>query len=462
MTIAMQFLGAARYTTGSKHLLEVDDKRVLLECGMVQGPRRIADRANRDLPLEAKDVDAVVLSHAHIDHSGMLPRLVKQGFGGPIHMTDGTKSLIELLLFDSAHIQRSDARHLAKRGMEFEPYYDDDDVERTLKRSVGHRYHETFEVIPGVRVTFLDAGHILGSAIVVLDVDDGSHQVRIAFTGDHGRKELPILRDVEPIPDDTDVLITESTYGDRLHEDHPDMEAALAAIVQQELDEGGRLLIPAFSVGRTQNVVLYLGNLMRSGAIPHLPIWVDSPLARESTRVMAKYPEYYDDETRAILEAGRSPFFFDGVRYVSSVEESKSLNDEQHGIIVSASGMCEAGRIIHHLKRSVGNPKDCVLIVGFQAEGTVGRRLVEKYDRIRLFGKKYDVRCKVRSMGGFSAHADWREMIDAYGHLGKRLERTFVVHGEEKPAMTHADRLEQHGFENVMVPVKHDRVVIRD
>lgn len=456
----MQFLGAARYTTGSKHLLEVNDKRILLDCGMVQGPRKIAERANRDLPLDAESVDAVVLSHAHIDHSGMLPRLVKMGFDGPIHMTDGTKSLIELLLFDSAHIQRSDARHLAKRGHHFEPYYDDDDVEDTLKQSVGHPYHTTFEVLPGVRVTFLDAGHILGSAIVVVDVDDGTNQRRITFTGDHGRKDLPILRDVESVPDDTDVLITESTYGDRLHESNPDMEKTLAEVVHQELDDGGRLLIPAFSVGRTQNVVLYLGNLMRSGRIPRIPIWVDSPLARKSTKVMAKYPQYYDDETRAILEAGRSPFFFDDVTYIESVDESKALNEEHHGIIVSASGMCEAGRIVHHLKRTVGNPKDCVLIVGYQAEGTVGRRLVEKYDRIRLFGKKYDVNCKVRSMGGFSAHADWREMIDAYGHLGKQLERTFVVHGEERPAMTHADRLEDHGFKNVHVPVKRERVVI--
>ncbi len=462
MTIAMQFLGAARYTTGSKHLLEVNDKRILLDCGMVQGPRKIAERANRNLPLEAGSVDAVVLSHAHIDHSGVLPRLVKLGFGGPIHCTDGTESLIELLLADSAYIQGSDARHLKKRGIDYEPLYDQDDVEVTMRQVVGHPYHKSFEVLPGVQVTFLDAGHILGSALVVLDVDDGKHKLRITFTGDHGRKELPILRDVEPVPDDTDVLITESTYGDRLHGDHPDMENELARIIMDELDDGGRLLIPAFSVGRTQNVVLFLGNLIEQGRLPKLPIWVDSPLARRSTKVMAKHADYFDKETRAMLASGRSPFFFDGVTYVGDATESKALNDQREGIIISASGMLEGGRVLHHLKRTVGERRDCVLMVGYQAEGTLGRKLIDGYDRVKIYGQKYDVRCNIRSMGGLSAHADWREMIDSYGHLGKQLETTFVVHGEERPALTHADRLEGHGFKNVIVPVKHQRVVIRD
>lgn len=460
MTITLQFLGAARHVTGSKHLLVVNDRQILLECGMVQGPRAIADRANRELPLAAGDLDAVVLSHAHIDHSGLLPRLTKLGFEGPIHCTSATKSLIEILLADSAHIQAGDARHLRKRGIDYQPYYDQDDVDRTLRQCRGVGYHTRVEVCPEVSIEFLDAGHILGAAMVVIDVDDGRHKLRICFTGDHGRKDLPILRDHERLPE-CDVLITESTYGDRLHESNPDMERTLAEIVNQEIQDGGRILIPAFSVGRTQNVVLFLGKLMESGEIPKLPVFVDSPLSKRATKVMAQYPELYDDETRNILEGGGSPFYFEGVRYVADVEESKSLNDVRSGVIVAASGMCEAGRILHHLERSLGRREDCVLMVGFQAESTLGRKLLDGYDDVKIYGQRHRVRCKVRAMGGFSAHADYQELVDSYGHLAPSLERTFVVHGEEHPALTHANRLTDLGFKNVEVPVKRQKFVLR-
>jgi len=461
MTIALQFLGAARHVTGSKHLLTVNGTRVLLECGMVQGPREIADRYNREVPGTLADVDAVVLSHAHIDHSGSLPALVAAGFSGPIHATHATRDLAELLLSDSAHIQAADARHLRKRGHDVQPVYDEEDVDRTIGLMVGHEYHETFEVVPGVRVRFLDAGHILGAAMVVLDVDDGGGSMRIAFTGDHGRKDLPILRDHETLPP-SDVLITEATYGDRLHEPNPDMEGELAAIVEQEAHDGGRILVPAFSVGRTQNVVYFLGRLMEAGRIPRIPIWVDSPLSHRTTRLMTRYAHLFDDETRAILEAGESPFFFDGVRYVGDVEESKSLNDERQGVIIAASGMCEAGRVLHHLVRSIGRPEDCVLMVGFQAEGTLGRRLLDGWDQVRIFGTRHDVACKVRAIGGFSAHADHAELMASYGHLAGRVRHTFVVHGEERPALVHAARLEDAGFADVEVPVRRQRFVLRE
>ena len=461
MTIALQFLGAARHVTGSKHLLTVNGKGILLDCGMVQGPRKMADKANRKLPFDVADIDAVVLSHAHIDHSGSLPKLVKDGYDGPIHCTGPTTDLLEIMLADSAYIQASDARHLSRRGHKFEPIYDKDDVAQCLTQVVSQDYHQAFEVLPGVQVTFLDAGHILGSALVVIDVDDGKHKLRIGFTGDHGRKDLPILRDCERLPE-LDVLITESTYGDRLHENRTDMEAALEAVVNQEQQDGGRILIPAFSVGRTQNVVLFLGKLLQQKRIGQLPVWVDSPLSRKSTKIMAKHADVYDDETRGLIEGGHSPFFFDDVRYIETVDESKALNDEEVGVIVSASGMCEAGRILHHLARSVGNPKDCVLMVGYQAEGTLGRRLIEGAEQIKIYGRQYDVRCQVRSIGGFSAHADWQELVDAYGHLGPKLERTFVVHGEEGPATIHAERLTEMGFKNVEVPVQGQRFVLRE
>jgi len=459
--ISLQFLGAARHVTGSKHLLTVGRHQILLDCGMVQGPRRISDKANRQLPVDPKALTAVVLSHAHIDHSGSLPRLVKLGYDGPIHCTDATADLAPVMLADSAHIQSSDARHLHKhgRGRGFEPAYDSEDVAKTTRQFRGVPYHQSVDVCEGVRVEFLDAGHILGAAIVVLHVDDGKHQLRIAFTGDHGRKNLPILRDPEHIPD-VDYLITESTYGNRLHESAPDLENALEKAINEEDEDGGRILIPAFSVGRTQSVVLFLGNLMKAGRIPEMPIYVDSPMATRATKIMARHPEVFDDETRAILDSGHNPFFFDGVRYVADVEESKSLNDVRRAVIVSASGMVEAGRVLHHLKRSIGRRQDCVLMVGFQAEGTLGRKLINGYEHVKIYGDRYQVRCKVRSIGGLSAHADYAELLASSKHLAAKARGVFVVHGEEDPALIYADRLRDVGFDNVEVPVHKQKFVI--
>lgn len=460
MTIELQFLGAARHVTGSKHLLCIDDRRVLLDCGLVQGPRRVADEQNRKLPIAPGEVDAIVLSHAHIDHSGALPRFVKLGYDGPIWCTDATADLLHLMLLDSAHIQAQDARHLKKHGHDFEPLYDQDDVERTLRQLRPVPYHQAFEVLPQLRVEFLEAGHILGAAIVVLDVDDGRRQRRVVFTGDHGRKNLPILRDPEPLPA-CDALITESTYGDRSHEQRTDMMADLARIITEEMHDGGRVLIPAFSVGRTQSVVLFLGQLMRDGDLPRLPIYVDSPMSHEATRIMARHPELYDDETFRLLKSGHNPLFFDGVTYVADVEDSKQLNDVHTGVIVSASGMCESGRILHHLKRSVGRPQDCVLMVGYQASGTLGRRLLDGESHVHIFGDRYDVRCRIRSIQGLSAHADWRELLAATRPLAERCKQVFVVHGEDDPAETYARRLRAAGFADVAVPGKFDRIAIR-
>ncbi len=456
MSIALEFLGAARHVTGTKHLLHVNDKQVLLDCGMVQGPREMSNHANRNLPLEADGVDAVVLSHAHIDHSGSLPRLVRCGFRGPIYCTEATKDLAGALLRDSAQIQAQDAAHLIRHGQHFEPAYVLEDVERTLRLMRGQRYRQSFEVIPEVFCEFYDAGHILGAAMVVLDVDDGRTRMRITFTGDHGRKHLPILRNPEHLPE-TDVLITESTYGNRLHQESAAMEADLAAIVQEELRDGGRILVPAFSVGRTQNVVLFLGNLIAAGKIPRVPIYVDSPLSSEATRIMARHPYCFDDETRAILASGRSPFFFEGVRYVTDVEESKELNSARSGVIVAASGMCESGRILHHLKHSVGRQEDCVLMVGFQAQGTLGRKLIEGHESVRIYGDWYRVHCKVREMGGFSAHADYGELLAHTRHLATTCKHAFVVHGEEPTALIYADRLRKEGFRTVDVPAQRQR-----
>jgi len=460
VTIALQFLGAARHVTGTKHLVEVGDKRVLLDCGLVQGPRKVADKANRNLPIGGGDVDALVLSHAHIDHCGALPRLVKDGYSGPIHCTEATADMLAMMLLDSAHIQQQDARYLRKRGHDVEPLYDQQDVEKTLRLVEGHPYNAPFEVLPELRVEFLDAGHILGSAIVVLDLDSGGVQRRVVFTGDHGRKDLPILRDPEPLPE-CDALITESTYGDRIHELRPDMMEELGRIITEEQHDGGRVLIPAFSVGRTQSVVLFLGQLMRDGKMPRLPIYVDSPMSRRATKIMGKHPDLFDEETCQLMREGHDPLFFDGVTYVDSVEQSKSLNQVREGVIISASGMVESGRILHHLKHTVTRKQDCLLIVGYQAHGTLGRRLLEGQSRVRILGQEFDVKCKVRSMHGFSAHADWRELMAATRPLQERCKQVFVVHGEDDPAEAYAQRLRNAGFAEVLVPSKYERHALR-
>lgn len=458
-TLSLQFLGAARHVTGTKHLLTVGDHRVLLDCGLVQGPRRMADQQNRHLPVEGRSIESLVLSHAHIDHCGALPRLVKDGFRGPIWCTEATRDMLRMMLMDSAHIQAQDARHLHRRGLDFEPLYDDRDVERTLQLVQAVPYHQPFAVNQQLRVEFLDAGHILGAAIVVMDCEVGHRKRRIVFTGDYGRKNLPILRDPESLPE-CDVLITESTYGDRTHEPRVDMMAQLARIVAEELHDGGRVVVPAFAVGRTQSVVLFLGQLMRDGTLPKLPIYVDSPMSREATQIMGKHPDLFDAETSALLKAGHNPLFFEGVTYVADVEASKALNQVRTGVIISASGMCESGRVLHHLSQTVGRREDCVLLVGYQAHGTLGRRLLEGEKTVNIFGEPHSVNCKVRSMSGFSAHADWRELLAVTRPLASRCKQVFVVHGEDEPAEAYAGRLRNAGFANVVVPSKHDLVEI--
>jgi len=460
MTISLQFLGAARQVTGSRHLLTVNDRRILLDCGLVQGPRRLSNALNMQLPFSAQGIDAVVLSHAHVDHSGSIPRLVKLGFRGAIHCTHATRDLLGILLPDSAHLQSSDARYLKKRGHHFEPPYDMADVERTLEQTQGVGYHESVQVCPEVRVNFIDAGHILGSAHVILDVDDGRHSLRIAFTGDCGRRGMPILRDPEPIPE-CQVLITESTYGDRLHPARDDLNDQIRSFVEEQRGRGGRTLIPAFSVGRTQNVLWYLGQMIHDGVLEPMPIYVDSPLSSKATAIVARHRELYDDETRAILESGRNPFYFKGVKCITDVEESMALNSVRKGVILSASGMCEGGRILHHLKHTVGHPEDCVLIVGFQAEGTLGRKLIEGYEQVKIFGERHRVRCRVRHINGLSAHADYREMIEHLRPLARTVQQVFVVHGEERASMQFADHLHDAGFRGVEVPLYKEKFTLR-
>jgi metallo-beta-lactamase family protein len=433
--IKVSFLGAAQEVTGSMHLVEVAGGRLLIDCGMYQGRREDARQRNAHLPAAAVAADAVLLTHAHIDHSGSLPTLVKAGFRGKIFTTPATRDLAAYLLRDSARIQVGDAEYLNRKFGDdpewrtISPIYDEDDADKAIARLHGVPYEQPFAPLPGLQARFIEAGHILGSAQVLLDVADGTTTRRLVFSGDLGRRNLPILRDPAPV-DRADYVFMESTYGDRVHAPVAEMEDKLASVIDDAVQKRGKVLIPAFAVGRTQEIVYALHRLYRAGRIPEVPVFVDSPLGVNVTEVFKQHPECYDEETRAFVEEHGSPFTFSTLRYVESREESIRLNGMSGpAIIVASSGMCEAGRILHHLKNSVESDRNTILIVGFQAQHTLGRRLVERRPRVRILGVERDLYARVVVMNGFSAHADKTD-LEAYARGVKGARRVFLVHGE--------------------------------
>lgn len=452
--IELTTLGAAKTVTGSKHLLRTSKARVLLECGLFQGHRAEAAARNRAFPLEGDDLDAVVLSHAHLDHSGALPVLARLGYRGPVYCTSATRDLLAPMLMDSANIQQADARTIAKRiargqqGLEpVEPLYDEDDVATLLGLVISVPYHRRIGVAPGVEVTFDDAGHVLGSAVVTLDVEDGGVRRRVVFSGDLGRHHLPILRDPQ-VPTGAEVLVLESTYGDRLHGPMDATEDALCDVVSRTVARGGRVLIPSFALERAQEVVFTLKKLRAADRIPKIPVFVDSPLAVALTAVFRLHPECYDHEAAALLRSASSPFDFDGLRYVSDVEDSKAI-DRHPGptIVIAASGMCEGGRVLHHLLAMCADPRNTILVVGFQAEHTLGRRIVERRPELRIFGEIRPLRAEVVTLNGFSAHADQAGLLDWADRVARQgnLQRVVLVHGEPGPQATLARLLEERG-----------------
>lgn len=462
----IEFLGGARTVTGSKHLVRTERATVLLECGLFQGHRREAAERNRTLPVDAGELDAVVLSHAHIDHSGALPRLVKSGYRGPIWMTPATRDLCVPMLEDAAAIQEADARHIASliaRGVELEPVeplYSRGDVAETVAQMISLPYHRPQPIAPGVTVTFLDAGHVLGSAIVVLDVEERGGRRRLAFTGDLGRHHLPILRDPE-VPAGVDWLITESTYGDRLHPPVDQMTAALRDTIRRTFDRGGKVVIPSFALERAQEVVYELGRLKARGELPPLPVYVDSPLTAKLTEIFKLHPDCYDRQAYELLAGGRSPFEFDGLRYVSDADASKAIDAEARpSVIISASGMCEGGRVLHHLRATISDPRNTVLIVGFQAEHTLGRRLVERRDKVRIFGVMHQRTAEVVVLNGLSAHADQANLVSFAEAVrrGGPLRRVFLVHGEPSAQAALRRKLEERGFRDVLAPGPGEQV----
>lgn len=432
----LTFWGAARTVTGSMHHVETGGKRYLLDCGLYQGRRQEAFLRNSQFPFAARDIDAVILSHAHMDHSGNLPTLVRNGFSGPIYTTPATLDLCLAMLADSAHLQEKDVEFCNRRrahrksigrdDLECVPLYTSEDAERTypLFRPVAEG--ETKQIAGGFRYKTYDAGHMLGSTAMILEAEG----VRLAFSGDVGRPGLPIIRDPQAL-DPVDYLIMESTYGDRLHRPLDHVAENLAAIVNRTAGRGGKIIVPAFAVGRTQQVVLLLHELMSAKKIPSIPIFVDSPLAINATEVFRKHPECYDQETAAYLRNGEDPFGFSRLTYVREASESKKLN-ELHGpfLVLSASGMCEAGRILHHLRNNIEDPRNTILMTGFQAEYTLGRKILEKHAEVPIFGEPMRLRAEVCSLDELSGHADQKELIEWMRPIAKGLKKVFLVHGE--------------------------------
>jgi metallo-beta-lactamase family protein len=453
------FHGAAQTVTGSRHLLTVNGHRLLLECGLYQGRRRKTFEVNASFPFVPNDVDAVVVSHAHIDHIGNLPNLIGQGYEGPIHATHATRRLTDLLLRDSAHIQEEDAEYLNRKrqrqGEEpIDPLYTSQEAAVAVRYLTGHDYDRPFEAVPGVRVTFVEAGHILGSAGVLLEIEEQGRTTRLMFSGDIGRQQALLLRD--PVqPEQVDFLIMECTYGDRPHHSPQQAYDELQASVARTIDRGGKIIIPAFAVGRTQALVYSLHLMFERGELPWLPVFVDSPLAINVTTVFREHPECLDEQAQAFIQSDPhgAAFGFDDLKYTLTVQESKEINHlDGPVVIISASGMAEVGRILHHLKNNIEDPANTVLINSWMAPHTLGRRLVDGEKRVRIFGKNYDVKAEVVRIGGFSAHAGQHALVDYALASRETLERIFLVHGEAGPAQALTEQLAGAGVDQVHYP----------
>jgi metallo-beta-lactamase family protein len=463
-SVKVTFWGAAHTVTGSMHLVEAGRQKILLDCGLFQGHRAEAFQRNKDFPFAPSDIDAVVLSHAHIDHCGNLPNLVRRGFKGPIYCTPATRDLIAVMLADSAKIQEEDATHLDKYRRKdepvIEPLYDYRDVRRTMQLARSAPYDTPHEIGKNLTARFIDAGHLLGSAMVHLAIGARGGERTITFTGDLGRKEMPILRDPEPIPA-ADLLISESTYGGRNHPGVEMLAADLCQAVKHAVECGGKVLIPAFSLGRTQTVVFFLHQLIASGQLQRLPIFVDSPLSAAATEVFRLHPECFDEETSLVLYKDNDLFGEKLVHYTRSVEESKAINNcKESCVIIASSGMCESGRILHHFRHNIEDPRNTILIIGFQAPDTLGRRLVERRQEVRILNGTYKLNAEVVVMNGFSGHAGRDDLLAMLAPLVDAKRKVRLVHGDPDQATALMKTLQERGFVDVVYPQRGESVTL--
>ena len=454
--IRLTFWGAAGRVTGSMHLLEAAGARTLLDAGLFQGPRKESAELNEHVPFDPRRIDGIVVSHAHIDHVGRLPLLTNRGYHGPIVVTPATRDLCAVMLPDSAHIQEKDFEYLVKRdkaGPEAQPLYTMRDAVRTQELMVGVPYRRMHHVRKHLTIEYTDAGHILGSASVDVRISDPAPH-RLVFSGDIGRSGLPIIRNPDPPAGPVDTLIIESTYADRDHESVADAEERLGEVVRRVAARGGKLLVPSFAVGRTQELVYALNQLFQLGKIPRVPIFIDSPLAIDATAVFRVHPEIFD-RTERLIDANDPLFDFSLVQYTRDVEDSKRLNTLQGpAIIIAASGMAESGRILHHLRNHGGDHRNCILFVGYQGEGTLGRRIQDGAEVVRIFGEESRIAAEVETIGGYSAHADRTELRAWVKKLGGPVKRAFCVHGEDVALEAMAAILRSEGIPDVVVP-KH-------
>ena len=462
----IEFLGAAQTVTGSQHLLHINSKKILLECGLFQGKRSETYDKNKNFKFNPSEIDALVLSHAHIDHSGNIPNLISKGFKGLIYATSATVDLCQIMLRDSAHLQEKDIEWVNKKRKkkneeEVEPLYTLDDVEQAMQHFIGVQYNTVIDLAPGIKLTFRDAGHILGSAGIRLEIDEGNgKKINLGFSGDIGRPDSPVIKSPDVLRD-IDALIMETTYGNRLHSPAEEVEEEFATAIRQVVEDGGKVIIPAFAVGRTQTIVYMLHKLFDQNRIPEIPIYVDSPLAVDATAIFRSHPECMDRETyRIFLQEGDDPFGFKRLTYIKKTDDSKALNDKPGPmIIISASGMAEGGRILHHLRNNIENPKNLILFVGYAAEHTLARKIMDGEEKVNIFGESFDLKAKVKKMDYFSGHADQKELLD-YVRLNpqNKLKNVFLVHGEPDQALPFREKLLQMGYNNVQFPALGDKI----
>ncbi len=451
MSIRMKFIGAVQEVTGSNHMISTGKSRIVIDCGLFQGHREEYYERNSSFPYDPSTLDACILSHAHIDHCGNIPNLIKQGFKSRILATDATRDLCAKMLPDSGHIQEEDVEyinkiHRKKNLPPVEPLYTRKDAEDSLQYFSGHQYRQKVKVTGDISVTFHDAGHILGSATPLIEFDDNGGKIRVAYAVDLGRKNMPILKDPQT-PPDIDYLFLESTYGGRVHDSIDTAKDRLAGIVNSTVSNGGKIIVPSFALERTQEIAYYLNQLLMEDRIPSIPVYIDSPLAVDVTEVFVRHPECYDEQMYDAFRSGKDPLGTNRFEYITGVEQSKDLNDDDRPmIIISASGMCEAGRIVHHLKNNIGDPRNTIMIVGYMAQNTLGRKIVEKNKKVRIFGEDHVLRARVEILNSFSAHADKNDLIEYVKPLKGSVKDIFIVHGEKDQSQKLHDLLREHGL----------------